>query len=217
MRFSMGAKEKTATNATQIVGEVRVIVCQKAISVRIEFPVLRKKNIPKKCTVHIAIAVANTWAACWSNFWVGCCDSRTVGVVVRWEKYSLGWALPLACDRSCVSWGRAWHGRKGRWGMAGNGSWQPIRPLPSNRALTFVHAQSTVRFNGKNEFHSMLCGFSSFGSRLLCGQQISMNAKIGWQPLRKTFNTASFFSPFSHWLQQIETPNRNWSYSHFSK
>lgn len=36
-----------------------------------------------------------------------------------------------------------------------------IRPLSSNRALTFVrlggslHAQSTVRFNGKNEFHFM--------------------------------------------------------------
>lgn len=76
-------------------GEVRVIVCQKAISVRIEFPELRKKeeeNINRKKSV--SIATANTW----TNFWVGCCDSRTAGVVRR-GKYSLGWALPLACDR----------------------------------------------------------------------------------------------------------------------
>lgn len=135
-------------------GEVRVIVCQKAISVRIEFPELRKKeeNINRKKSV--SIATANTW----TNFWVGCCDSRTAGVVRR-GKYSLGWALPLACD--------------------GNGSWQPIRPLPSNRALTFVHAQSTVRFNGKNEFHSTLHALRS-AVLLLLGAAFCVASKFPW-------------------------------------
>jgi len=97
-----------------------------------------------------------------------------------------------------VGWG-------GRWGKGDGGiCWQPIRPMPSNRALTFVpvHFMHNQRFDlmEKMNFTPRSAVFGAFCvAQKTDGKRISMNVKIGWQ-LGKAFNELFFPLPIG-WVE----------------